>query len=272
MPAFGGPGALRPRDEARGVRHHREAPSDASSILSGQIPDPLWPSAFGKSEPVKGGQNQPFWSPSTFPGCKGGRLHDHAHGHGGRHGAGYPSQAPRFDSHCRTRDRIRLELEPELRGAGRGSASLDACKAGRRGSSSTASSRERRAARGPQLHRRIEYDSRDQGTSPRPTTTTSRDSVRSTSMGRAGTGVGYPSFQVMQFVNNLTRGPAISAAWITDRTTSELRGVLTRWSKLLAAIGRGRWSRTTGRTRPITTSRTSRRARPITMWRPRSPR
>jgi hypothetical protein len=61
MPAFTGPGNI-PRIEVRRVEYVTiDKPSDASSIPSGAIPDPLWASAFGKSEPVKGGQNQPFW-------------------------------------------------------------------------------------------------------------------------------------------------------------------------------------------------------------------
>ncbi|MBX3230617.1 MAG: DUF4091 domain-containing protein [Labilithrix sp.] len=61
MPAFTGPGAI-PRIEVRRVEYVKiDKPSDASSLKSGFVPDPLWPSSFGKSEPVKAAENQPFW-------------------------------------------------------------------------------------------------------------------------------------------------------------------------------------------------------------------
>lgn len=44
-----------------------ETPSDASSIPSGWIPDPLERTSFGASEPLVGGENQPFWITFTIP-------------------------------------------------------------------------------------------------------------------------------------------------------------------------------------------------------------
>lgn len=60
---FSGPGAgAVTRRELRRVEYVRvAAPSDASSIPSGMIPDPLVPASFGSAQPVPGGQNQPFW-------------------------------------------------------------------------------------------------------------------------------------------------------------------------------------------------------------------
>ena len=61
MTPFTGPGSL-DRIELRRVGYVTiSEPSDGSSILSGQMPDPLEPSAFGASEAVPAGQNQPFW-------------------------------------------------------------------------------------------------------------------------------------------------------------------------------------------------------------------
>lgn len=61
MPAFSGPGSI-PRIEIRRVGYVKiTQPSDASSIKSGFVPDPLEPTTFGAAEPVKGGENQPFW-------------------------------------------------------------------------------------------------------------------------------------------------------------------------------------------------------------------
>jgi hypothetical protein len=60
---FTGPGASAvTRLELRRVEYVRiTTPSDASSIPSGLVPDPLVPAAFGSPQPVPGGQNQAFW-------------------------------------------------------------------------------------------------------------------------------------------------------------------------------------------------------------------
>ncbi|MFO0549581.1 MAG: DUF4091 domain-containing protein [Polyangiaceae bacterium] len=61
LSAFTGPGAI-PRVEIHRVEYVNIAePSDASAIPSGRIPDALVPSAFGASEPLPAGENQPFW-------------------------------------------------------------------------------------------------------------------------------------------------------------------------------------------------------------------
>jgi hypothetical protein len=61
MPAFTGPGSV-PRIEIRRVEYVKiTQPSDASSIKSGFVPDPLPPTTFGATESLAGGQNQPFW-------------------------------------------------------------------------------------------------------------------------------------------------------------------------------------------------------------------
>jgi hypothetical protein len=50
------------RIEIRRVGYVRiQQPSDASSIQSGSVPDPLEPTTFGASESVPALQNQPFW-------------------------------------------------------------------------------------------------------------------------------------------------------------------------------------------------------------------
>lgn len=45
-----------------------DTPSDAGSIPSGWIPDPLEPTTFGADEPLASGENQPFWITFTIPG------------------------------------------------------------------------------------------------------------------------------------------------------------------------------------------------------------
>ena len=61
MPAFTGPGSV-PRIEVHRVGYVKiSQPSDAASIKSGFVPDPLEPTTFGATEAVKGGENQPFW-------------------------------------------------------------------------------------------------------------------------------------------------------------------------------------------------------------------
>jgi hypothetical protein len=62
MPALSSPSSSIPRIEIRRVGYVQIAkPSDASSIKSGFVPDPLEPTTFGATETVTGGQNQPFW-------------------------------------------------------------------------------------------------------------------------------------------------------------------------------------------------------------------
>ncbi len=61
MTGFTGPGTIEPPEIRRVGYVNIMAPSDASSIMSGQIPDPLYPTSFGVIESVPGGQNQPFW-------------------------------------------------------------------------------------------------------------------------------------------------------------------------------------------------------------------
>lgn len=67
MAPFAGPGTI-PRLEIRRVGYVKiTEPSDASSIKSGFVPDPLEPTTFGASEAVTGGQNQPFWITAYVP-------------------------------------------------------------------------------------------------------------------------------------------------------------------------------------------------------------
>jgi len=61
LSALTGPSAI-PRVEIRRVGYvHVTEPSDASAIPSAFIPDPLEPTTFGASEPLTAGENQPFW-------------------------------------------------------------------------------------------------------------------------------------------------------------------------------------------------------------------
>lgn len=67
MTAFTGPGTIAAPEIRRVGYVSIQAPSDASSIMSGQIPDPLYPTTFGATESVPGGQNQPFWLTARIP-------------------------------------------------------------------------------------------------------------------------------------------------------------------------------------------------------------
>jgi len=67
MTAFTGPGTISAPAVHRVGYVSVSAPSDASSIMSGQIPDPLYPTTFGADESVPGGQNQPFWLTVKVP-------------------------------------------------------------------------------------------------------------------------------------------------------------------------------------------------------------
>jgi len=73
LSAFEGPGTI---DGARIDRVEYvtiDQPSDSSAIPSGRIPDPLVPTSFGASEALPSGENQPFWitlyvPPNAAPG------------------------------------------------------------------------------------------------------------------------------------------------------------------------------------------------------------
>jgi hypothetical protein len=59
---FAGPSAVVTRTEIRRVEYVSiQQPSDASSLPSSSIPDPLVPTTFGTSEALPAAQNQPFW-------------------------------------------------------------------------------------------------------------------------------------------------------------------------------------------------------------------
>jgi hypothetical protein len=62
LSTFAGPSSTIPAAEIRRVGYvHIAEPSDASSIPSSLIPDPLDPTTFGASESLPAAQNQPFW-------------------------------------------------------------------------------------------------------------------------------------------------------------------------------------------------------------------
>lgn len=65
---FTGPGTISGATIHRAGYVRISAPSDASSIPSEEIPDPLYPTTFGAPETVPGGQNQPFWITVHIPG------------------------------------------------------------------------------------------------------------------------------------------------------------------------------------------------------------
>jgi hypothetical protein len=62
LSAFTGPSTSITRTEIRRVEYVTiQQPSDASSIPSSQVPDPLRLTQFGASESLPGGENQPYW-------------------------------------------------------------------------------------------------------------------------------------------------------------------------------------------------------------------
>lgn len=237
MPAFGGPGSI-PRLEMKRVEYVTIAkPSDASSIPSGQIPDPLWPSAFGKVEPVKGGQNQPFWITVYVPrDAKAGDYTTTLTVTVGGQAQDIPVKLHVFD--FALPDKIGFDsnwnLSFEELG---GSASLDAVQRLKTwlfehrlvpGSVAWPA--------GLNYNGGIEYDC---ASGKFKSEANDYDFSRLGPKYIDGTGwngVGYPSFQVMQFVNNSTPRPANFCG--VDRGPDHFGTAAynAEWSKLLAAI------------------------------------
>ena len=67
MTPFTGPGMLDDLEIRRVGYVHIQAPSDASSLPSAYVPDPLVPTSFGAAEALTGGENQPFWITVRVP-------------------------------------------------------------------------------------------------------------------------------------------------------------------------------------------------------------
>jgi len=64
---FTGPGTINDTRIHRVDYVHITAPSDASSIKSPYVPDPLHPTAFGAEHSLLGAENQPFWITVRVP-------------------------------------------------------------------------------------------------------------------------------------------------------------------------------------------------------------
>ena len=85
-------------------------------------------------------ENQPFWiTVYVPPDAAGGRLHRDPDRHRRRRHAGHPGQAPRLRLRAAREDRLRRQLERELRGARRRREPRRRCRSSRTSSSSTAS-------------------------------------------------------------------------------------------------------------------------------------
>lgn len=67
MTGFTGPGTIAAPVIHRVGYVHVSAPSDASAIPSSAIPDPLYPTAFGVEHDLPAAQNQPFWLTVKVP-------------------------------------------------------------------------------------------------------------------------------------------------------------------------------------------------------------
>ena len=67
MTPFTGPGTLDAIELRRVGYVTISEPSDPGSIPSGQIPDPLDPASFGEEESLPAGENQPFWITVSIP-------------------------------------------------------------------------------------------------------------------------------------------------------------------------------------------------------------
>lgn len=237
MSAFTGPGTI---DDVRIHRVgyvHVSSPSDPSSIVSPYLPDPLAPTTFGAAESVNAAENQPFWitvrvPPGALPGDYNAKLSVTV----GGASTEIPVSLHVYD----------FELPQKLGFDGNWNASFEALGGGE----SLAKVRELKDffyehrlvpsgvawPAGLNYTGGIEYDC---ATASFVETNNAYDFSQLGPEyidGKGWNGVGFPSFQIMQFVNNSTPRPQTFCG--KDRGpdhfgTAEYNA---EWQKLLKAI------------------------------------
>lgn len=237
MPSFSGPGEI-PRIEVRRVEYVTiKTPSDASSIPSGAIPDPLWPSKLGKPEPVKGGQNQPFWITVYVPrDAKAGDYTTTLTATVGGKAQPIPIKLHVFDFALPDRISFDGNWNSSFEALG-GSESLDAAQRLK-----TWFFEHRLVPSGVAWPAGLNYTGGidyDCASGKFVTKESDYDFSRLGPKYIDGTGwngVGFPSFEVMQFVNNSTPRPADFCGVPRGPDHFGTDAYNREWSKLLAAI------------------------------------
>ena len=237
MTSFTGPGTIAAPTIHRVGYVNITSPSDPSSILSGQIPDPLYPTTFGAAESLSAGENQPFWLTVRVPaGAAPGDYTATLTVTVGGASRDVPVKLHVFD----------FALPAEIGFDGNWNTSFQALGGGE----SLAKVRELKDffhehrlvpsgvawPAGLNYNGGIEYDCASgtfQGDSnPYDFSQLGPEYID----GEGWNGVGFPSFQIMQFVNNSTPRPESFCG--VDRGPDHFGSAAynAEWSKLLSAI------------------------------------
>ncbi|APR84318.1 Hypothetical protein A7982_09667 [Minicystis rosea] len=237
MTAFTGPGMVSAPTIHRVGYVHVSEPSDASSIMSSEIPDPLYPTSFGAAESLTGGQNQPYWltvhvPENAAPGDYTATLTVDVNGKK----QDVPVNLHVFDFALPAKIGFDGNWNASFEALG-GSESLDKVEAlktwfyeHRLVPSSVA------WPAGLNYNGGIEYDCASG-------TFTGDDNAYDFSQlgplyidGKGWNGVGFPSFEIMQFVDNSTPRPETFCGVDRGPDAYGTSAYNAEWSKLLAAI------------------------------------
>jgi hypothetical protein len=234
-----GPGSIA-RLELHRVEYVKiDKPSDASSLQSGQVPDPLWPSSFGQSEPLPAGQNQPFWvtlyvPPDAPPGDYTGALEVTVNGAS----RAVPIKLHVYDFTLPARPSFDGNWNGSFQALG-GGESLEATQKlkdfffeHRLTPSSVA------WPAGLNYNGGIEYDCAAGDFKPEAGPYSFAELGPRYIDGQGWNGAGFPSFQIMQFVNNSTPRPQQFCGVDRGPDHKGTEAYNAAWSKLLGAIDR----------------------------------
>jgi hypothetical protein len=239
MSPFTGPSSAVTRVEIRRVEYVTiKQPSDASSIPSGQVPDPLVATVFGAPEPVEAGENQPFWvtvyvPPEAAPGDYVAELTISIAGKSSI----VPVRLHVYGFALPTRLGFDGNWNGSMQALG-GSASLEAARSlkdfffeHRLVPSSVA------WPAGLNYSGGIEYDCASASFHEKAGDPYELSQLGAEYIDGAGwNGVGFPSFEVMQFVDNSTPRPDVFCGESRGPGHQGTPAYNAAWSKLLSAI------------------------------------
>ena len=237
--AGAGPAGTIPRVEIHRVGYVRiSQPSDSSSIKSSYLPDPLEPTGFGVSESLVAGQNQPFWITVYVPASAPAGDYTATLSISGAAGSkDIPIKLHVFDFALPTRIGFDGNWNASFQALG-GSSSLAAVEQlknfffeHRLVPSGVA------WPAGLNYNGGINYDCATNQFVEKPSDPYDFSQLGPKYINGSGwNGVGFPSFQIMQFVNNSTPRPATFCGVARGTDHYGTAAYNSKWSQLLSAI------------------------------------